>query len=194
MFGQLSSHQLTQFTGKNLWTNRFLRIKRICYRKIQGSFLSPLLYDIYTSDLAETKQSNTLDDRLSCNAHTESCRTKALKCFSAINPLLHSRSKLSTLNKLILYKTMIRPKITYAAPVWISTNQRNIDNFQRTQNTILKTILGVRRTFPTILLHSTLEVRKIQTVLEILVETFLAKCGSYCVQLFSTNFFCSIVS
>lgn len=120
----------------------------------------------------------TLDDRLTFNEHIETCRTKALKCFSAIYPLLHSRSKLSQSNKLILYKTMIRPKITYAAPVWISTNETNINSLQRTQNKILKTILGVQRTFPTNLLHSTLEVEKIRTVLEDLKETFSTRCTS----------------
>lgn len=119
-----------------------------------------------------------LDDKLLFTAHIETCRTKALKCFSAIHPLLHHRSRLSTANKLILYKTMIRPKITYAAPVWISTNTTNIRNLQRTQNKILKTILGVERTFPTSLLHSMLNVEGIQTVLESLEKSFMSKCGS----------------
>lgn len=140
----------------------------------------PLTFNGSTIDLARevTYLGVTLDDRLSFNAHTERCRTKVLKCFSAIYPLLHSRSKLSTANKLILYKTMIRPKITYAAPVWISTSETNIKNLQRTQNKILKTIIGVQRTFPTNLLHSTLKIGSIRTVLEDLERTFLTKCGS----------------
>lgn len=120
----------------------------------------------------------TIDEKVSFNAHTEISIAKALKCFSAIYPLLHSRSKLSTVNKLTLYKTVIRPKITYGAPAWICTSETNIKKLQRTQNKILKTILGLPRTFSTNVLHSLLKIDDIRTALKKLEKNFLLKCRS----------------
>lgn len=120
----------------------------------------------------------TIDEKVYFNAHTEISRAKSLKCFSAIYPLLHSRSKLSTVNKLTLYKTVIRPKITYAAPAWICTNETNIKKLQRTQNKILKTILGLPRTFSTNVRHSLLKIDDIRAALKKLETNFPLKCRS----------------
>lgn len=120
----------------------------------------------------------TLDEWTSFNAHIETKRMKGLNCYSAIYPLLHKSSKLSTTNKLLLYKAMIRPKFTYASPAWSSTHQSNINKLQRTQNKILKTIFGLPRNFPTHLLHTISNIDDIGTTLRKFDLSFRSKCIS----------------
>lgn len=78
-----------------------------------------------------------IDKKVNFNSHLDASRVKALNNFKASYPLLHWRSKLSTSNKLTLYKTVIRPKITYASPVRADTNQTNMNKLQTAQNKIL---------------------------------------------------------
>lgn len=94
-----------------------------------------------------------LDHKRNFAEHIQWCGTKALNSFKALYPLLCKRSYLLTCNKLILYKTIIRPKITYASPVWMNASMSNINKLQVLQNKILKCIHNVPRNFPTRVLH-----------------------------------------
>lgn len=119
-----------------------------------------------------------LDDKRNFAAHIQSCRTKALNSFKALYPLLSKRSNLSTNNKLILYKAIIRPKITYASPVWINASMTNINKLQVTQNKILKCIHGVPRNFPTRTLHEISGIDLLNDAFRELTNVFLNKCAT----------------
>lgn len=80
------------------------------------------------------------------------------------------------MNKLILYKTVIRPKITYASPVWINTATTNINKLQVIQNKILKCIHGVPRNFPTAILHDMSGIGTLNEVICNQAKNFNAKC------------------
>lgn len=43
-------------------------------------------------------------------------------------------------NKTLLYKTIIRPLLTYACPIWGTTCNSNLLKITRLQNTLLRTI------------------------------------------------------
>lgn len=60
-----------------------------------------------------------------------------------------AESRLSTKLKLTLHKTIIRPKITYASPSWDNISSTAMNKLQLMQNKILKSILGLPRTFST---------------------------------------------
>jgi len=118
-----------------------------------------------------------IDEKLNFGKHIESCRVKALNSFKAIYPLLNRRSKLSTESKLTLYKVIIRPKITYGSPVWITTSQSNLKKLKVTQNKILKCIHNVRRTFPTKVLLKMSGISSIESVLQNQTDIFFQKCA-----------------
>lgn len=65
---------------------------------------------------------------------------KASKCVKSIYPLLAKKLKLSLHNKNTLYKSMIRPIMTYGSPVWYKTAFTHIKKLQIIQNKSLKLI------------------------------------------------------
>lgn len=62
-----------------------------------------------------------LDAKLLFGAHVNNICAKASRCIAALYPLISWRSKLFKANKMLLYKCIIRPMLTYSSPVWSST-------------------------------------------------------------------------
>ena len=56
-----------------------------------------------------------LDEKLNFENYTEGVRKKALKAIKALWAILNKRSTLSTKNKNLIYKSIIRPILTYAS-------------------------------------------------------------------------------
>jgi hypothetical protein len=79
-----------------------------------------------------------LDDKLTWKPHIEHVRAKAIGGMAALRPITGRRSKLSLKNKVLLYKTMIRPVMTYAAPVWAYARPRLIERLQVVQNRMMR--------------------------------------------------------
>lgn len=118
-----------------------------------------------------------LDHKRNFAEHINTSKTKALNSFKALYPLLCKRSHLTIRNKVILYKAIIRPKITYAAPVWINASMSNIHKLQVTQNKILKCIHNVPRSFPTRALHEISEIDMLDDTIHKQANDFLRKCA-----------------
>lgn len=55
---------------------------------------------------------------------------------------LISNKNISISNKVTIYKTCIRPIMTYACPVWCNTSKNNIKKLQVVQNKCLNIILN----------------------------------------------------
>ncbi len=72
----------------------------------------------------------TLDKRLTWIPHIKNTLAKARKVSGALNPLLQKYSKTPIHNKLLIYKTQIRPVITYASPIWGTANTKRLETFQ----------------------------------------------------------------
>ncbi len=119
----------------------------------------------------------TIDHKLNFGAHTDTCRTKAINCFKSMYPLLCRKSRLSTRNKLTLYKAIIRPKMTYGSPVWSVAAASNISKLQLTQNKILKCIHGLPRRFPTVKLHSLSSIDDITKTISDQTKDFMIRCS-----------------
>lgn len=82
----------------------------------------------------------TLDHKLNFDAHIENTRIKASRAMCALYPMLARSSKLSLQNKNIIYKTMIRPIIMYASPIWCHATRTRLKKLQIVQNKCLKLI------------------------------------------------------
>lgn len=80
----------------------------------------------------------TLDDKLNWGKNTDNLVLKGAKTTNALRPVLNRKSKLSSTTKLRIYSTLIRPCITYAAPVWCSITDNKYSKLQVIQNKAIK--------------------------------------------------------
>jgi hypothetical protein len=73
-------------------------------------------------------------------------------------PFVHRQQTEARLheNKLLLYKTILRPMWTYGIPLWGTASQSNIEILQRFQNKALRTIVNAPWYLPNSALHADL--------------------------------------
>jgi hypothetical protein len=95
----------------------------------------------------------------------------------ALFPLLARDSTLSSHNKLILYILMIRPILTYAAPVWSNTSTTNYRHLQTLQSKCLRVIGNYPRRTSIHLLHSTLNIEPLHQFIWRLSGNFFYQCS-----------------
>jgi hypothetical protein len=79
--------------------------------------------------------------------------------------LFGRNSKLSLENKILLYKTIIKPIRAYGAEIWGCTRKSNISIIQRSQSKILRMIANVPWYVPNITLHEDLNVPLVKEVI-----------------------------
>jgi len=80
-----------------------------------------------------------LDKKLNWNLYLNNKLTQAYACLSVLFPLINKKSSLKPTCTVLLYKTILRPLITYACPVWgnnISASKLN--KIQIFQNKVLR--------------------------------------------------------
>jgi hypothetical protein len=118
-----------------------------------------------------------LDPKLLSTKHLLSAKHKATDVFLKLFPLLARDSTLSLHNELTLYKLMIRPTLTYAAPVWSSTSSSIYP--QLLQAKCLKVTGNYPRRTPIPHLHSALNLEPIQKFIYRLMETFFHNCSTH---------------
>ncbi|GAB0088404.1 hypothetical protein DMENIID0001_028090 [Sergentomyia squamirostris] len=83
-----------------------------------------------------------LDKRLTWRNHIKKKRLQLnLKC-RHLYWLLGKKSKVTTENKLLIYKSIIKPVWTYGIQMWGIAAKSNLDIFQRFQNRVLRQVLN----------------------------------------------------
>lgn len=137
---QLSlSNLLTFFTDWKLKLNE-TKTEAIIFtrsRKVPQRRLTILNHQINWSPSAKYL-GVMLDSKINWSQHINYTKSKAIKAMGALNAIFNRKSKLSSISKLRIYTTLIRPCLTYAAPVWSSTCQTNYNKIQVIQNKALK--------------------------------------------------------
>lgn len=83
-----------------------------------------------------------LDERLNFHRHIKAQIHKGYAIKKILHPLLCSKSMLNEKNKLLIYKTYIRPVVTYAAPAFCHLRPFPIRPIQNLQNKILRLALS----------------------------------------------------
>ncbi|KAJ3641863.1 hypothetical protein Zmor_028333 [Zophobas morio] len=58
---------------------------------------------------------------------------------------MNKKSGLDMTNKLTIYKTILRPIVTYAAPVWCGISDTQMTRLEKFQNKCLRLITGQNR-------------------------------------------------
>jgi len=72
--------------------------------------------------------------------------------------IIGRKSKLSLQNKLLIYKTILKPIWTYGILLWGTENNSNIEILQRFQNKVLRSIVNAPRYVPNTILHTDLQI------------------------------------
>lgn len=82
-----------------------------------------------------------IDKRLTWRSHVWNKRLQLNTKFRKMHWLLNSKSHLSTENKLLLYKSILKPIWTYGLQLWGSTSKSNIDIIERFQSKTIRKII-----------------------------------------------------
>lgn len=83
-----------------------------------------------------------IDQKLNWKLHIISKRNQIKDKFRQLYWLLKTDSRLSIENKLLLYKTTIKPIWTYGLQLWGTAKKTNIKTIQRLQTKLLRTIVN----------------------------------------------------
>lgn len=81
-----------------------------------------------------------LDEKLTFTPHINKTVAKGKASQALLYNLLNRKSPMSTKNKTLLYKAIVKPVLLYACPIWSSTCKSNIEKLERIQNKILRMI------------------------------------------------------
>lgn len=114
-----------------------------------------------------------LDARLTWIKNTNYMSNKAKAGLSKVYRLIDKKSRLKTNLKLLLYKTIIRPVITYAPPVWMNAARRHYTKLQRIQNRTLRIIYHPER--KTKNTHKLANIKTLQDYNKALITNFTEK-------------------
>jgi hypothetical protein len=116
-----------------------------------------------------------LDSRLNFKINIKNKLTKANNAIRTIYPPIKRNSSLSTENKIILYKALLRPIITYAAPVWSHVSDYALEPLEIFQNKCMRLIHNVPRYTNTQYLRDLSELPKIKDFILTQTEKFFTK-------------------
>jgi hypothetical protein len=72
--------------------------------------------------------------------------------------IIGRKSELLLENKLLIYKTILKPIWTYGIPLWGTASNSNIEILQRFQNKVLRIIVNAPWYVPNTLLHTDLQI------------------------------------
>lgn len=117
-----------------------------------------------------------LDKRLTFRTHVEKVVQKGERLIRMLYPLISRNSKLNTRNKILLYKTMFRPVICYASPVWSACAKTHFLKAQRLQNKILKMMLGLHWRTRTTTVHEMAQIDMLKDHTNGLKDKFWHRC------------------
>lgn len=114
----------------------------------------------------------TLDRRPTMHKHVEGLLRNGNAAFRTMYPWLGPRSQLARETKVLLYKTMIRPAMTYGAPLFAGASKILLLKLHRLQNKIRRHIANVDRYVRIRRLHEVLEIEYLETHVAKLTEKF----------------------
>lgn len=120
-----------------------------------------------------------LDSKLTFTQHTKCTKNKALAAIYSLYPIFNKKSKLSEKNKTIIYKTLIRPIITYAAPVWSSMSKSNYKSLQVIQNKCLKIAGNYPNFYSTSVIHKEMKVEYLSDFTKKIGHKFFLWCTAH---------------
>ena len=137
LFRRMEDESQQNENGTLIFTRKRTNIKPFGQLKIDGHPIQPEKVVMYLG--------LQLDTRLNLKHHIKTTVTKGNAAIRILYPLLARNSANSDENKLIIYKQIIRPLITYEAPVWGHSSNYTMEPLKIFQNMCMKLITGPSR-------------------------------------------------
>lgn len=103
-----------------------------------------------------------LDKKLTFKKHIDYAIEKSGKGLKILYSLLCRKSKLQQTNKLLVYKSVLRPILLYAAPAWKGCAKSHLKRLQVFQNKSLKMCLNLELRHPTTSVHEKANIKYIK--------------------------------
>jgi Reverse transcriptase (RNA-dependent DNA polymerase) len=119
----------------------------------------------------------TLDSKLTFASHIKTTCVKASNCLKSLFPLLNRKSRLSLKNKNLLFKSIIRPILSYGAPIWKHSAWTHRKKLQIIQNKTLKIINNLPWRFSTAELHNLTNYQLLDNFIDSLSTKFFDGCA-----------------
>lgn len=119
----------------------------------------------------------TLDQKLKFDKHVANLLEKCDKLTRMLYPLVRRRSRLSNASKILLYKAIFRPSLTYGFPAWFNCARSRRKKIQLRQNKLLKTMLNLPFNFPSDELHDVAKVEALDSWTNRLLLKFRTGCS-----------------
>jgi hypothetical protein len=119
-----------------------------------------------------------LDTKLLMRQNIENNIKKARKATSILFPLLTKYSSVPLREKITLYRSYIRPILTYACPVFANAAKTHIKKLQIAQNKSLRMVLSARFRTRIHILHKKTNIPPIKDFISKLTENFYSKSAS----------------
>jgi hypothetical protein len=116
-----------------------------------------------------------LDEKLTWKTHIWLKRQQLNLKANKLNWLLGYRSKLSIHNKLLLYKTILKPIWTYGVQLWGSASDSNIEILQRFQSKLLRKIVNAPWFVSNRTLHQDLKIPTVQEEIAKFSKKYISK-------------------
>ena len=85
-----------------------------------------------------------MDSKLNFAEHINNLVVNSIGKLITLYPISNRKSLVTSYNKLLLYKVVVRTAMTYACPVWSITCKSNYDKLQRVQNKFLRLVGNYR--------------------------------------------------
>lgn len=119
-----------------------------------------------------------LDQKLNFGSHIAQTRIRTIRCIAALYPLLCRKSVLTHRNKLMLFKSVIRPTLSYGSTVWAKAARSHHKSLQILQNKCLKIIFKLNWRYPTAQLHDWSGIPLLYDFQVALGQNMLSKCAN----------------
>lgn len=119
-----------------------------------------------------------LDKKLTFVKHISNTIQRAEKTIRILYPLLSRNSRLNSESKLLVYKVMFRPLLTYGSSAWINCADTHKKRLQISQNKILKLCLNLHWRTATTLVH---DLAKIDLISQYMIrnnDRFILRCST----------------
>ncbi|GBL89240.1 RNA-directed DNA polymerase from mobile element jockey [Araneus ventricosus] len=115
-----------------------------------------------------------IDNKLTFRQHISYLKEKFWAKIYLCLPLIGRNSSLSLENKLILFKQVLRPILTYAAPIWGLAAPSNRKKVQTLQNKLLRIIVNAPWFIRNSVIHSDLQIESIEDHIQKLSRKFFS--------------------
>ncbi|GFU01177.1 probable RNA-directed DNA polymerase from transposon X-element [Trichonephila clavipes] len=113
-----------------------------------------------------------LNHNLTYRPHFNEIKKKYWSKHFSLIELLGKKSKLSLKNRIFIFKTYLRPILTYGCAIWGAAGNNHLEDLQRLQNKVLRIIARAPRFIPRSVLHEELRVEPIHTLIANLSSNF----------------------